>query len=149
VVGHQHVGVNRASETPGELFESVQVKAVVLLRVETHRAVVAALNDVPGNARNTQPCTARHGDANEDVMHFMLPENRGLSPIYSVWDMFHTCSQRVGSANRNRAGIDFPRNGQQSRESWPIGYAAVGTTWVGSKPRGLNMREWLQPEINP
>jgi hypothetical protein len=32
VVGHQHVGVNRASETPGELFEAVQIKAIVLLR---------------------------------------------------------------------------------------------------------------------
>ena len=30
-----------------------------------------------------------------------------------------------------------------------VGYAAVGTIWVASKPGGLNMSEWLQPRNEP
>lgn len=29
-------------------------------------------------------------------------------PLCAVRDMFHTCSRRFGSTNRNCAGIDFP-----------------------------------------
>ena len=40
---------------------------------------------------------------------------------------------------------DDPPNPTAATAGLPIGYTAVGTTWVASKPRGLNMSEWLQP----
>ena len=50
VVGHQHVGMDGATELVGELFDVLQVELVVLFAVETDRAVIATLDDVPGNA---------------------------------------------------------------------------------------------------
>ena len=44
------VGVYCAAELVGKLFEVMQVKLVVRFAVETDRAIIAALDDVPGNA---------------------------------------------------------------------------------------------------
>ena len=60
VVGHQHVGVYRAAELVGKLFEVVKVKLVVLFAVETDGAIVAALDDVPGNAGKGQAGATGH-----------------------------------------------------------------------------------------
>ena len=40
-----------ATEFIGKFFESVKVELVVLLAVETDGAVVAALDDMPGNSK--------------------------------------------------------------------------------------------------
>jgi hypothetical protein len=60
MVGHQHIGVDGAAKFFGELFEVVKVALVVLLRLETDRAIIAALNDVPRNTGERKTSTARH-----------------------------------------------------------------------------------------
>jgi hypothetical protein len=61
VVGHQHVGVDGAAEFVGKLVEVVQVELVVLLGMEADRAIVAALDDVPGDAGESKTRAAGHG----------------------------------------------------------------------------------------
>ena len=46
-----------ATELVGELFEVMQVELVVLFAVETDRAVIATLDDVPGNAGEGEAST--------------------------------------------------------------------------------------------
>ena len=62
MVGHQHVGVDGATELVGKLFEVVQVELIVLFAVETDGAVIAALDDVPGNAGEGQAGATGHGN---------------------------------------------------------------------------------------
>ena len=42
---------HRTAEFIGEFLQAMQIELVVLLGVKAHRAVIAALNDVPGDAR--------------------------------------------------------------------------------------------------
>ncbi len=60
VVGHQYVGVDGAAELIGELLEVLKVELVVLFRVETDRAIVAALDDVPRDAGEGKTGAAGH-----------------------------------------------------------------------------------------
>ncbi len=50
VIGHQHAGMDGATELGGEFLKVMQVERVILLGIETDRAMVAALDDVPRNA---------------------------------------------------------------------------------------------------
>ena len=63
MVGHQHAGVDGATELVGKLFEIVQIELIVLFAVETDRAVIAALEDVPRNAGEGEAGAAGHGNA--------------------------------------------------------------------------------------
>ena len=91
VVGHEHVGVHRARELRREFAEHSEVTPVVFLGVKTRNTVVAALNDVPGNARDTQSRSAGHkgfnirvsvtGPSRETGSVPGCLRNRGLSPI--------------------------------------------------------------------
>ena len=63
VVGHQHVGVDGATELVGKLFEIVQLELIILFAMETDRAVIAALEDVPVNAGEGQAGATGHGNA--------------------------------------------------------------------------------------
>ena len=60
VVGHQHVGENGAAKAPRLLGEIIEIAPVVFFGMEANGAVVAALNDVPGNAGDAQACAAGH-----------------------------------------------------------------------------------------
>jgi len=60
VIGHQHVGVDAAVEAAGETGQFVQITSVVFLRAEAHAAVVASLDDVPGDAGDSQTGSAGH-----------------------------------------------------------------------------------------
>ena len=59
---YQHIGMDDAAELVGKLFEVMQVELVVLFAVETDGAIVAALNDVPGNAGERETGATRHGN---------------------------------------------------------------------------------------
>jgi len=54
------------------------------------------------------------------------PEKQILITVCAVRDMLHTCSRRVGSANRNCTGIDFripnqfSLNREASKKQFPI-----------------------------
>jgi hypothetical protein len=50
VVGHQHVGVDGAAVLLSLFFQRVQIPPIVLLSVETGRAIIPALDDVPSDA---------------------------------------------------------------------------------------------------
>ena len=63
MVGHQHVGVNGATELVGKLFKIVQLELIILCALETDRAVIAALEDVPVNAGEGQAGATGHGNA--------------------------------------------------------------------------------------
>ena len=63
VVGHQHAGVDGATELVGKLFEIVQLELIILFAVETDRAVIAALQAVPGNAGEGEAGAEGHGNA--------------------------------------------------------------------------------------
>jgi hypothetical protein len=61
MIGHQHIGMDGAAEALGLFGQVVEVAAVVFLSVKAHRAVVATLDDVPGDAGDTQAGAAGHG----------------------------------------------------------------------------------------
>ena len=63
VVGHQHAGVDGATKLVGKLFEIVQLELIILFAPETNRAVIAALQAVPGNAGEGEAGAAGHGNA--------------------------------------------------------------------------------------
>ena len=50
VVGHEHIGVHGATKALGQLGEMIQIESVVFLSVEARRAIITALDDVPGDA---------------------------------------------------------------------------------------------------
>ena len=50
VVGHEGVGVDGATEAGSQFRKLIQVTPVVLLRIKAHGAIVAPLDDVPGDA---------------------------------------------------------------------------------------------------
>ena len=60
MVAHQHVGMDPAIEACGELRQFVQIAPEILLGVETYGAVIAALDDVPWDAGDTQTGAAGH-----------------------------------------------------------------------------------------
>ena len=61
---------------------SVQVELIVVFGMEAHRAVIAALDDVPGNAGEGETGAARHGGEPGRIKILVYQEiNRGLSPI--------------------------------------------------------------------
>jgi len=53
--------VNGTAEFVRKLVEVVQVELVVFLGMEAHSAIVAALDNVPVDARESQLRTAGHG----------------------------------------------------------------------------------------
>ena len=60
VIGHEHVGVDGTTEALGQFSQEIQIEAIIVIREEAHRAVVAALDDVPGDAGEAQAGSARH-----------------------------------------------------------------------------------------
>jgi hypothetical protein len=61
VVGHQHVGVQRALGLAERFPQPMQVVAVILLAEETGLAIVAALHNVQRNAIEMDTGAAGHG----------------------------------------------------------------------------------------
>jgi hypothetical protein len=69
VVDHEHIGVHGAAEALGQLGEMIQIESLVFLGVESPRAVITALDDVPGDAGEAEACSAWHDgdlDGRED-----------------------------------------------------------------------------------
>ena len=60
VTGHQHAGMDGATKLGGEFLKRMQVELVILLGIETDRAMVAALDDVPRYTRNGEAWATRH-----------------------------------------------------------------------------------------
>lgn len=63
MIGHQYVGVNGAAKFGGKFLKVMQVELVILLGIETNRAVVAALDDVPRDIGDGKAGAARHGES--------------------------------------------------------------------------------------
>lgn len=61
VVGHQHVGVDAAVLAPGDVAQILQIADVVDVGEEARLAVVAALDDVLGDAGKVDTGLAGHG----------------------------------------------------------------------------------------
>jgi hypothetical protein len=61
VVGHQDKGVDPATVASGGITEIGEIALAVLLAMKTGLAVVAALNDVLGNANEMKTGFAGHG----------------------------------------------------------------------------------------
>src|SRR3989338_5764860 len=81
MVGHQHVSMDSAAELGGKFLQVMQVELEVFFGVETYRTVVAALDDVPGDAGDGKACAARHGELSSDLRWRYASRKRGLSPI--------------------------------------------------------------------
>ena len=60
VIGHEHIGRHGTTEAFGQFSQEIQIEAIIIIREEAHRAVVAALDDVPGDAGEAQAGSARH-----------------------------------------------------------------------------------------
>ena len=79
VIGHQHVGMDGSTEFGGEFLKGMQVELVTLFGIETDRAIVAALEDVPRNTRNREACATRHKEFSvTDRLHI----SRNVYPYY-------------------------------------------------------------------
>lgn len=63
VVGHQDIGVHRAAFTTGDLAQILQVPYVVDLREEAGTTIVAALDDVLGDAGQVEARRSWHATA--------------------------------------------------------------------------------------
>lgn len=61
MIGHQHIGMDAATGPASAFSQPFEVAAVVLVSEETGLAVVAALYQMKGNARQGKARTARHG----------------------------------------------------------------------------------------
>ena len=46
MIGHQHVGVNRAAQFTGKRFQVMKIERVILILVEAGAAVIAPLDEV-------------------------------------------------------------------------------------------------------
>jgi hypothetical protein len=97
VVGHQRIGVHRAAQAARKCPQVINVGALALLGEETHRAIVAALDDVPGNPRHAQAGTVRHlGNAQQFIVRpryqksvvcpllFNFQKHRAPSVVYPI-----------------------------------------------------------------
>jgi hypothetical protein len=67
-----------ATESGCELIEVMQVELEILLGMETDRAIVAALNDVPRYTGYREACATRHGVSSLSIYQHGI-KNRGLS----------------------------------------------------------------------
>src|SRR5258708_35033357 len=81
VIRHQHVRVARAAIVLGVELQPVQIEPIILLRVETRRAVVAALEDEQRHI--TKPGSRAAGHAGAYRFASFTPSHRsstGLPP---------------------------------------------------------------------
>lgn len=62
VIGHQYIGMDAATCLGGMLRQPFKIDAVILVREEAGLPVIAALNQMLGNARQRKARTARHSD---------------------------------------------------------------------------------------
>ena len=61
VIGHQHIGVDRAALFPGRLRQPAEVAAAIPV-VEEHRLpIIAALHDMDRQVREEEAWLAGHG----------------------------------------------------------------------------------------
>ena len=60
MVGHENVGVNVAAALVGVLPQPVEIKAVVFIRIKARLPVVAPLDNVKRDVRQSQAGAARH-----------------------------------------------------------------------------------------
>jgi hypothetical protein len=60
VIGHLDVGMNGALPFDGPYCQCVQEVVEVVFGKETCRAIIASLNDMPGNPGDRDPCTSGH-----------------------------------------------------------------------------------------
>lgn len=63
VIGHQDVGMHGTAEAAGKLPKVMQIEPVVFFGEEANRAIIAPLDDVPGNAGKRQTGAARQVNA--------------------------------------------------------------------------------------
>ena len=97
VVGHEDVGMHRAVELLGEFFFGNANRTDSPVRSKTHGAIVAALNDVPGNAGDGQARSAGHGEDS------VATEGLSLSEIIVVCPRLFAYFKK----NSNRSGSGF------------------------------------------
>ena len=70
----------------------MQIELIVLFGVKTHGAIVAALNDVPGNAGNGQARLAGHGENSVTTEGRCLSEITVVCPLLFRLHHFSICS---------------------------------------------------------
>ena len=61
MVGHENVGVNVAASLVGVLPQPVEIKALIFIRIKANLPVVAPLDDVQRDVRQSQAGAAWHG----------------------------------------------------------------------------------------
>ena len=80
MIAHKHICVHGTIKSLGQLGQRIQINAVVFIGEEAGRAIVAALDDVPGNAGKAQTgATGRGGRPLEEGISLRISENRSLS----------------------------------------------------------------------
>ncbi len=79
VAGQQHVGVNSTAKAPRLLGEIIESAPIVCLGVKAHGPVVAALNDVPRDAGDTQSRAAGHDWKAE--FSFIFPSSHEINVV--------------------------------------------------------------------
>ena len=60
VVGHQHISMDGTAKFGSKFLQVMQVKLKIVFSMKTNRAVVTALNDVPGDTGYGEACSTWH-----------------------------------------------------------------------------------------
>ena len=83
VVRHQAIGVDRTSRFVRRPRQPVKIEQEILFRVETHRAVIAALDDMERNSWENQAGTTGQDElpGNQEGIHGNTENTRGPSLI--------------------------------------------------------------------
>ena len=83
MVAHQTIGMNGAASIVGRTRQPVEVKEKILFGVETHRAGIAALDDMERNSWENQAGTTGQDElpGNQEGIHGNTENTRGPSLI--------------------------------------------------------------------
>jgi hypothetical protein len=94
VVGHQCIGMDAATNLASVLGQPFKIEAVILVREEASLAVVSALDQVEGNARQSKARAARYGDGPS--------ENGWPKTIRKPWSVPYYLRRGMGCSVRER-----------------------------------------------
>ena len=81
MVGHQYVGVDKASRLGAVFLQPFQIKEIIVLGKETGLPIVASLDDVGGNPWGDDSWSSWHGNLYGQNGGFVKGK-RGLSPVF-------------------------------------------------------------------
>lgn len=94
MIRHQHIGMYRAAKAACQRIEMLKVEQVIRFGVEADGAVVAALNDVPGNAGNAKAGATGHGNLWREESR-QINRKTWSVPYYSM-ENFNSSSRFIG-----------------------------------------------------